>query len=126
MFPGEAEVKFLVDFMNKYDPDYDDSVWIKPCMKKMPLAFELFNSIKHCQMTQYTIEFRFCGVDGCHICGIVGRSVHTQVNYNGEIHKELLRWFDIPVVNPAYRDHFLSPVKKKYYIDKYDVSFEVL
>ena len=109
MFPGEAEVKFLVDFMNKYDPYYDDSVWIKPCMKKMPLAFELFNSTKHCQMTQYTIEFRFCGVDGCHICGRVVRSVRTTVTSNEDIHKDVLRWLDLPVVNPTDRDSFLSP-----------------
>ena len=42
-FPGEAEVKVLVDALKKYEPAYDDSVQRKSCLKKMPLIFEFFN-----------------------------------------------------------------------------------
>lgn len=38
-FPGEAEVKVLVDVLKKYDPDYYESVRSKSCLKKMSLIF---------------------------------------------------------------------------------------
>ena len=78
-FPGQAGVKVLVDALKKYDPDYDDSVRRKSCLNKIRLVFEFFNSTYHYQMIQCTIEFRFCGVYGCHICGRFGRIVHTPV-----------------------------------------------
>ena len=94
--------------MNECDPSNDENVWRKSRLNKMPLVFEFFNSIYHCQMTEYTIEFQVCGVYGCHICGRVERSFRDPVTSNGELRKEMLRWLDPPAVNPTDRDHFLS------------------
>ena len=73
------------------------------------IDFYFFNITYHCQMNQYNIEFLVCGMDGCHICGRVVRSVRTPVTSNEDIHKDVLRWLDLPVVNPTDRDSFLSP-----------------
>ena len=111
-FPSESEVNVLVDVLNKYNPYYDGSVWRKSFLKKKNLIFEFFNRTDHFKMTQYTIKFLVCGVYGCHICGIYGSIFHTPVMSNGELHKEVLWWLDLPVVNPTYMDKFLSPENK--------------
>ena len=62
-------------------------------------------------------------MDGCHIYGIVGRSVRTPVTSNGELRKEILQWIYLPIVNPTDRDYLLSTENTRLYIDKFNVSF---
>ena len=38
-FNVESEVNFLIDALKKYDPDYDESVQRKLCMKKITFIF---------------------------------------------------------------------------------------
>lgn len=90
------------------------------------IDFYFFNITYHCQMNQYNIEFLVCGMDGCHICGRVGRSVLTPFASNAEIRKEVLQWVELPVVNPIDRDHFLSPDNTICYINNDNVPFEEL
>ena len=58
-FPGKHEVEMLVNSLKMYDPDYNESVQSKSYLKRMSMIFEFFNSRSHCQMTQYTVEFRY-------------------------------------------------------------------
>ena len=40
--------------------------------------------------------------------------------------EEMLRWIDLPILNPSNRDHLLAPEKAREYIDTNELSFDEL
>ena len=68
------------------------------------------SSADHCRITEYTLEFRLCGKQGCIVCAKIGFGVRMpEISIKGKnILGELLRWFDLPVIKPIYKSCLLS------------------
>lgn len=69
-----------------------------------------------------------CGKDGCEICARIGRTVRAPNESVGgfNIQDEVLRWMDLPVVNPSDPDHFLAAPEARAIIDKKKLSLDDL
>ncbi len=111
-------------FDSKYSPDFRN----KNQLRKMPIISEFFDSPDHCRVTEFTLEFRLCGKNGCHLCQLVGRSIRTPDVDIGKMNlrEEVLRFIDLTIPNPTDRDHYLSPKETRRHINKQSPSQEML
>lgn len=56
-------------------------------------------------------------------CRKLGRCICTPITSDGKRCKEMLQWFDLPIVNPVKNDHFISPENTKLYINDLNMPF---
>ena len=84
------------------------------------------SSADHCRITEYTLEFRLCGKQGCIVCAKIGFGVRMpEISIKGKnILGKLLRWMDLPVIYPLDKAHFLSIDNTRAYIDTKSLSLE--
>ena len=124
----EEEVESLKDALKKFDPAYDIKYRSKSQVSKMLWIEKLLNCPHHCCHAQFTFELRLCGRNGCDICAHIGRTIRAPNVTVGEfnIQSEVLRWMDLPVVNPSDTNHYLSALDARKAIDRKDLSLEDL
>ena len=127
-YPKEAEVKVLTDALRAFDPSYDPEKRSKSGLQQMKNIAEFMNSPEHCRISEYTLEYRLCGVAGCVICANIGREPRTpSINVDGyNLREEVLDWMEFPTVNPADNDHYLGPQATRAYLKANNVPFEKL
>jgi len=75
----------------------------------MPMIFRLLNDEKHCQSSEYMIQFKLCGEDGCDLCSLIGRKVRTPATVDMALHHHALSFVNLPVPNPMDKEHYLPP-----------------
>ena len=117
-YPTKEQCAPITDALKAFDPDFDENYKSWSQMNKMPLLQEVFACPLHCRRTDYSLEFRLCGVLNCAICGRIGRSVRTlDVVVNGmNMREEILRFNSLPIDDPADKDHYMSPAAAREYI----------
>lgn len=127
-YAEERDVQILIDALTDFDPDYSVDHRSKTQLKKMPIIARFLSCPNHCRTTDFTFELRMCGVDGCGLCARFKRKIRTpDVVVNGRnLRQETIRWLDLPMPDPSNKDHFLSPVDAREYIDTNAVTFETL
>ena len=108
-FMTEEDCGIITDALKQFDLCYDPQYRAKSQLKKMPGIAEFMNSKEHCRVTDYSLEFRLCGITGCHICKKVGRSVRKpDVDINGlNLRAEVLRFMTLPIPNKDDSEHYL-------------------
>ena len=92
----------------------------------MPEKSNFISSADHCRITEYNLEYRLYGKQGCILCSEIGRGVRTpDTSIRGNnIQGELLRWMDLPVIDHLDKAHLLSTNKTQVYIDTKSPSLE--
>ena len=75
----------------------------------------LWKKFEHCRITEYALEYRICGKNGCEMCIKIVRSVKTQnINvYDINIQNEVY----LPIVDSINKDQFFSYEKNGLYIE---------
>ena len=75
------------------------------CEVHCPTGF--MSSPEHCRVSEYILEYPFCGVPGCKICTYIGREVRTLDidvgDYN--LREEVLRWVEYPIIDSGDPEH---------------------
>ena len=127
-YAEERDVQILIDALTDFDPAYSVDHRSKTQLKKMPIIARFLSCPNHCRTTEFTFELRMCGVTGCDLCARFKRTIRTpNVVVNGRnLRQEVIRWLDLPLPDPSNKDHFLSPVDARNYIDTNAVTFETL
>ena len=127
-YPKEAEVKVLTDALRAFDPSYDPEKQSKSGLQQMKNIAEFMNIPEHCRISEYTLEYRLCGVAGGVICANIGREPRTpSINVDGyNLREEFLDWMEFPTVNPADNEHYLGPQATRAYLKANNVPFEKL
>ena len=122
------DCKIITDGLKKFDPDYSSEYTSKSQLKKMPLIAEFFANVGHCRVTEYSVEFRLCGVNNCNLCTRVGRSVRTpNIEVNGRnLRQEALRFMTLPVENVDDKEHYLPPAEAREYAERNNLSLDDL
>ena len=88
-------------------------------MQKMPDISNFVSSADHFHITEYTLEYCLCDNQGCIVCAKIGRGIRTpNISINGNnIRGKLLRWMNLPLIEPLSKSYFLSVNKTRAYID---------
>ena len=114
-YPGDKALKVLTDALVQFDAAFDPNIRSKSQISKMPRIEELLASPEHCRLSDYTLQYRLCGKEGCNIFVRIGCTLRTPYIDVGvyNLRKDVLRQLDFPVNNPMDNDHFLTPTEVK-------------
>lgn len=120
------DVNKLTTALKSFDKDFHISYTKKSDLSKMSKIESILNCPKHCRCTPFTFELRLCGIENCALCRDIGRTPRTpNATVNGyNLRDEVLRFLDLPIKNPADKDHYLSPESCRKYIDERKLSFD--
>ena len=91
--------------LKKFDDGHSPDVtsW-KDLEKRMPFIFEFINDPKHCRRSEYMIQFKLCGEEGCAMCERVGRGVRTPLTSNNALRHTALSFVNEPIPDPNDKD----------------------
>ena len=67
-YPTDEKVQILHDVLRKYEPAYDESIRSKAGQTKLGKIDRFFRCTKHSKITNWGLEFKLCGKDGCDLC----------------------------------------------------------
>ena len=84
----------------------------------MPNPKQLLES-NHVQKSEYYFESWKFEEEDCDICKNIVRGVCTPC---GDARREVLCFMDLPIPNPMYKEHYLSPSAAREYIDRLQLS----
>ena len=95
-YPKKEDANLLHDVLNKYDPSYDES--IRETKKQwMIKRFDKFvNCPKHCKVSDYLLEYKLCGEEGCDLCPRMPRVLQMK---NKELTREVLGFVPLPRID---------------------------
>ena len=119
-YATEEDVDLLREALSKFCPNFSEDYRSKSQLSKMPEIKRLLESPDHCCITPFTFELRLCGKTGCAICASIGRTPKTPnvVVQGTNLRNEMLRWIDLPVLDPYDKEHFLPPQQAREAISK--------
>ena len=112
--------------MEAFDSRYDPDTITKSQLHNMPAISNFISSADHFRITEYTLEYRICGKQGCIVCSKIGCGVRTpDISINGKyIQGKQLWWVGLTVIDHIDKAHFLSINKTRAYIDTKILSLE--
>ena len=125
-YPTVAKVPEKEDELEALDTRYDPIESTDSKLQKMPAISNFISSSDHCRITEYTLECRLYGKQGCLVCAKIGcgvRTSHISIKVNN-IRGKLLRWMSLSVIDPLYKARFLSIDNTWAYIDTKSPSLE--
>ena len=125
-YPTKEQSSNILNALKKFDPDFDENLTSMSQLNKMPLIQQFLSCPQHCHRTDYSLEFRLCGVENCFLCKRLGRSVRApNVVVDGtNLREEILRFNSLPIPDPLDADHFLMPAKARDHIESEKLSFD--
>ena len=77
----------------------------------MPLIHKFMNCEKHCRQSEYMIQFRLYGEDGCDFCACVGCTVHTPVTSNNALQNTAISFIPLPRSQTPTTKNIIFPRK---------------
>ena len=67
-YPKKDKVRRFHDVLREYCKEYDEAIRDKAGLKKMPRLHCFLSCPKHAKITDYAIEYKLCGEEGCNLC----------------------------------------------------------
>ena len=63
-YPAKEESSFIFDALKRVDPAFDCNLTSMSQLPKMPVLHQFLSCPNHCHRTEFSLEFRLCGVAG--------------------------------------------------------------
>ena len=95
-YPTDEKVQILHDVLRKYEPAYDESIRSSEGQTKSGKIDRFFRCTKHSKITNWGLEFKLCGEDGCDLCP---RKLHVLEMDDDELTKAVLGFCPLPRVD---------------------------
>ena len=123
-WPSPKMTQEIEDTLKKLDPDYNSSLRSMKELKKMPILHKILSDKDHVQMSEYCIQIRTCGIEGCSICKLFGRGLRVPETNDGRLKELVSSFLPLPIPDPTDQDHYLNPKETIAHVKRFDLCFE--